>query len=533
MCAIPRGCDVAQVLPYDPKLCDASVDEYSATAAGAGEAVDPVSAANQQYEAAPKTGSTDRRTVQCGVKPRAMTEFNADVDGYNKVWVVPSAMAPIAPPVRQVDISTTVLDNAAMKDAWHRRITILLSQHERILVLGLAGLILISGVVYSYQLGGRLRYPDEHEYLRIAQNLAAGGGYSVDGQHPTAFRPPGYPAVLSVLLAMGLPVFALRIFNFAALCASAMLLHAILRPRSGVGAVIGGAWVLLYPLFFYTAGTLYPQTFASTLFLLILFLYFRSPSPPLRVCALIGLVFAALILTVPQFILALGFLVLWDMVAKPAERLKHALTMTAACLLVLAPWMVRNYAVFDSFVFISDNSGLMLILGNSENTTPNAGPSADISRYLEASTGMTEVEKDRFFARQAVAFIRDNPAHAAKLYVLKFLNYFNYRNNLWVKAEQSRLRDWISLLTYGPLLALALVRLAQVRKTPLSRFELFALLLYVANGAFSAILFTRVRYRLPFDMLLIAVCAAFLGDRVTRAGASADWPGATIPAADG
>lgn len=296
-----------------------------------------------------------------------------------------------------------------MKDAWHQRITILLSQHARVLVLSLAGLMFLSGAVYSYQLGGRLRYPDEHEYLGIAQNLAAGRNFSLDGQHPTAFRPPGYPAVLSVLLAMGLPVFALRIFNFAALCASAMALYALLRPRSAVGAVIGAALVLLYPLFFYTAGTLYPQTVASALFLLILFLYFRSPSPPLRVYALIGLVFAALIFTVPQFIFVLGFLILWDMVARPAKRLKRALAMTATCLLVLAPWMARNYAVFDSFVFISDNSGLMLILGNSENTTPNAGPNADISRYREASTGMNEIQMDRFYTQQAVAFIRDEP----------------------------------------------------------------------------------------------------------------------------
>ena len=43
----------------------------------------------------------------------------------------------------------------------------------------------------------------------------------------------------------------------------------------------------------------------------------------------------------------------------------------------------------------------------------------------------------------------------AKLYSAKFLNYFNYRNELATKHEQNRIYDLIMLATYYPLLILS------------------------------------------------------------------------------
>jgi hypothetical protein len=91
------------------------------------------------------------------------------------------------------------------------------------------------------------------------------------------------------------------------------------------------------------------------------------------------------------------------------------------------------------------------------------------------------------------------------------LNYFNYRNKLLTKTEMSAFREFLALATYGSLLLLVMVRLSMARRLPLDSFERFALMLYVTNGAFAAIFFTRVRYRLPFDLLLQAVIAIFAG----------------------
>lgn len=150
-CSIPGGYEVSKVFPYHPERCDECDDQHSSTAAGAGEGVDLVDAANQQRESVPEgtqvgvgfglrharlpypglscrasdlgfsmlmraqqmnglglggEGLTRRRLVRptgapagLHVKPRLMTEFNARVGANNEVGPVPSATAPLAPTV--------------------------------------------------------------------------------------------------------------------------------------------------------------------------------------------------------------------------------------------------------------------------------------------------------------------------------------------------------------------------------------------------------------------------------------------------
>jgi hypothetical protein len=188
----------------------------------------------------------------------------------------------------------------------------------------------------------------------------------------------------------------------------------------------------------------------------------------------------------------------------------------AGALLVLGLWTVRNYTSFGSFVFISSNSGENLLLGNSENTRPNAGTNIDISAYQAQTQEMNEVERDNFYRAAALDYIREHPARTARLYLLKVLNYFNFRNELTTESEGSSLRDLLVLITYGPLLLVFIARLAFIplRRTlsplPFSRFEILLAVLYGLSALTSAVFFTRIRFRLPFDILLIMLAAIFL-----------------------
>jgi len=81
---------------------------------------------------------------------------------------------------------------------------------------------------------------------------------------------------------------------------------------------------------------------------------------------------------------------------------------------------------------------------------------------------------------------------AAWLYVLKFLNYFNYRNELFVKAEASPLQHAVALLFGGFSLPVAALHLILAREWPLMRLERFALLLDVLNAAHATSIFLRI-----------------------------------------
>ena len=385
--------------------------------------------------------------------------------------------------------------------------------------IGIIGLILAAGFTYSLHQGQTLRYPDEEDYAAMATHLAEGRGFTLDGSHPTAFRPPAYPLFLGALRSAGAGVPLARCCQFAALALSMGMIYVLLRPVSPLAGVLGVAGVAAYPVAFYTAGVLYPQTLATTLLLATLLLLFRRKPLQARHFLLAGALLGILILLVPTFLFGLLVIAGWVSLREPRTGWRQALLIGIAAGATLLPWTVRNYTVFRSVVPISTNGGWNLLLGNSENTTPNAGVNVDITRYVAETHGMNEVEADRHFTRAALRFMRQHPARAATLYAGKFLNYFNYRNRLYVQSESSRARDLAALLTYGPLLLVAFGRILFRRRIPLTPFDRFALAFYLLNAAYAAIFFTRIRFRLPFDFLLICVCAGFLAKAARPAGA--------------
>jgi hypothetical protein len=67
------------------------------------------------------------------------------------------------------------------------------------------------------------------------------------------------------------------------------------------------------------------------------------------------------------------------------------------------------------------------------------------------------------------------------------------------------------LLTYGFILGTTFLRLFSRRRLPITKFDLLLVGLYLLSGLSYAIFFTRIRFRLPFDYLLILLAAPFLG----------------------
>lgn len=376
-------------------------------------------------------------------------------------------------------------------------------------------IVMLSGIMYSLYLGDTLRFlPDEQDYYDLATNIAKSFSYSLDNINPTAYRPPGYPLFLSFPRYFGGGVIILRILNFFILGFGIFLIYKILRrEHSGIAGLIGVVLIIGYPVMFFTSGTLYPQILASVLFLLIIYIYTGEPDK-VWIYALCGLLFGFLIITVPTFIFTLLLFPVW--LGRKNKQLMGYLTMIGIALIILGAWGIRNYKQFNEFVFISTNSGENLLLGNSENTTPSGGRTIDISKYSSIAETYNEVERDQYYRSKALEYIKDNPIRTAQIYVLKVLNYFNFRNELVTESEESQIRDAVVLLTYGFLLITFILRLAMVRTIKMSYFERNMTIIYIASALFSAIFFTRIRFRIPYDYLLIMVVALFLAKLVDR-----------------
>jgi hypothetical protein len=196
----------------------------------------------------------------------------------------------------------------------------------------------------------------------------------------------------------------------------------------------------------------------------------------------------------------------------------------AMVILLVGGWQLRNYRAFDHFVFVSTNSGINLLLGNSENTTADSGTNADVRHYREEAAGLSEVERDRFFRDSALEWIAQNPGDALELYVRKWLHYFGYRDQLATESESSGARDLLMLASYGPLFLCLLFRLLLIRRFPLGRVEGLLIALFVLNAFFMAIFFTRIRFRIPMDHLLVVVAAAFVARGVHQVREASETP---------
>lgn len=390
-----------------------------------------------------------------------------------------------------------------------------------VLILLLAG---IAGALYTANLGNSLRYWDEEHYLLLAQNLHK-GIYSFNGQDPTAFQPPGYPFFLYFWSFVSHDLSFLRFLNFICLAISIGLLFSLLKKYAGrLAAVIGACLAAIYPLFFYTASTFYPQTLAAAL--LLLFFYIALIKPPRGPAGEvgIGLIVGSLLLVVPSFLSFLPLFLLYPWFTKNADRLRASCCLLLGCAAVVSCWTIRNALTFDRYVLISTNSGVNLLLGNAETTKFDSGVNTNLDRYLKRAGQMDEFERDKYFQEEALAWIQSHPKKALKLYALKVLNYFNYTNNFASKAEKTAARDFLSFVFYYPLLLLAAARLLFIKKHPLHRAEWLLLACLFIAPFLQAIFFTRIRFRLPFDFLMIYFAACTLSFLLKKGRVESDSP---------
>ncbi|MEO0071143.1 MAG: hypothetical protein ABIK39_03540 [candidate division WOR-3 bacterium] len=383
--------------------------------------------------------------------------------------------------------------------------------------------LLLAGGFYSIHLGNNLRFQDERDFYAIAKNLAEGKGYSIDGINPTAYRAPGYPLFLAIFAKLGAGVFFCRMLNFLFLAGTMVLIFIIGNRESGrLAGVISSLLILLYPVLFFTASTLYAQTLGTFLListiLLLNYTDVKTKSKAVLLGAISGFLQGWLMLTIPGFIPTFFVISVWFLIARRelflSRRIITLLVMFIIAFLLFFLWTVRNYRTFHKFILLTTNEGITLLHGNSEFATPNSGASTDIGQYLPGAEGLSEVEQNDYFRSQAIQWILNNKGRAVKLYFLKVLNWFNYRNQLAQKSEASRFRDFVMLITYLPLLLLFLIRLFLARRFRLVQVEWLLLILYVINAFTYAVFHTRIRYRLPFDVGMIAVVAVFISNLI-------------------
>jgi hypothetical protein len=394
-----------------------------------------------------------------------------------------------------------------------------LIRNQRTAQIGLA-LVLLCSVAIAISSGNSLRFLDEGDYNDLAQSLLHQHAFNAETGETTLSRPPGYPFILVAIYALIYSPLVAKLVNCLALVASAYLLTRLSARLCTFRTALAPFVVLCYPLFFYTASTLYPQTIGGLLLVVSIFLA-ADEEAGVRTLAIVGVLFGFLCLMIPSFMYILPLLVLFVMYqwrARAREMWLRAIVLSVLAGLTIAPWTIRNAVEFQAFVPVSANGGFNLAVGNSSFTPVNG--KGDVHKACPEVSTRDEARRDNLLAACAMRWIRANPGPALRLYVAKFLNYFNYRNELSTSSEQKAWQEWLVFATYYPLLVLAFVRLAFWRAYRISSLETLLYAIYFANAALTAVFFTRLRFRIPFDLLLVVIDSAFVSWLVSARSAA-------------
>jgi hypothetical protein len=269
-------------------------------------------------------------------------------------------------------------------------------------------------------------------YERAAEQLAHGEGYTQRvlvpsaPAKPSAFFPPGYAAVLSVLhrAAGG------RALDpwFQVLCCTLLVPAAWYLGRRVAGARGGriAAWlVALWPGGIVLSASWFTEPLFGVLLcgaLLPLIYARRSQRTRALLWAALWLGLAAYVrptslIVTPLLGAVVGFAHLSDGWARRLPRSAAFASVALACsLLPLTPWMVRNQLALGEPVLVSTNGGFNLLLG-----TIGEGGYGTLGAH-DCPHGMREVVVDRCRRDRAIERISQDPLSWAARGVLKVVH---------------------------------------------------------------------------------------------------------------
>jgi 4-amino-4-deoxy-L-arabinose transferase-like glycosyltransferase len=356
------------------------------------------------------------------------------------------------------------------------------------------------------------------EMGRIAASLAAGHGFSspfVTPSGPTAWEPPLYPFLAAEVFrifgiyskASAIVLLAINSLFSALTCVPIFLIAR--RTFSEKTALISvWAWALLPNVMFWSTRAVWETSLSA--FLLALVFWFAltlEDRDGLLPWIAFGLLWGITALNSPSLLSFLPAAGLWAWYRR-AQRGKPSLVGVVLASIFffscLTPWLIRDYRTFGKFIFIRDNFGAELRLGNGPGAhgtlmlyqDPPHDPQA-----MQQFQSMGEIAYIAMRKEQAVTYIKADYARFAGLCLRRFI-YF------WAGPPKEDQAWWLTQAKNALFLAssaLSFWGLGRALRRRISGAWLFAwlLLLYPAMYYF---VYCIPRYRVPIEPEMTILC---------------------------
>lgn len=293
-------------------------------------------------------------------------------------------------------------------------------------------------------------------YHELAGQIAHGGEW---GDTYTAV---GYPIFLALFYRIfGAKLLVAKVLNLALFLLSNLLVLGILRRTRAPETLRRIIFLIfvLFPINIYYTSIVGTELFFTALLLLDLWLYLGDTRYKY---VLIGVVtglgsmvkpfFPAFVLVVFLTELLIGRR-LW-------EASRKASVVLIVTVLMITPWLYRNFRLVGEFTYISNNSGIVLYINNnSQNITGGWMPAADVENSLVNTSeyeAANMTQKNKMLSRAAKQWIKTHPEEFValglkRLFSTYFMpNYINYSLNGTnaSKLTSNLLTIWVELIRF-------------------------------------------------------------------------------------
>ncbi|HZR27822.1 MAG TPA: glycosyltransferase family 39 protein [Terriglobales bacterium] len=354
---------------------------------------------------------------------------------------------------------------------------------------------------------------------RIARSIALGKGFSSPMQAdtgPTAWIAPLYPYFLAGLFklfgvysnAAAWVALAVNSLFSALTCATLYLLG---EELFGTTVALWSAWIwaLLPYAIYWPVRFAWETSFATFLLSAVFLIAVRlERDNRLSFWLWFGFFWALIALSNPSLLAFLPFSGIWVLHRQrrvKTMKLHYAVLSGVVFLGCIAPWLLRNDMVFGKFVFIRDNAGAELRLGN--------GPGADGQwmYWLHPSQDLDELKKYRSLGevayvherkQEAMAWIAENPGRFAAISLKRaFFFWFGTPRAMDSVAGEVARNMYFCLTSILAWLGLAVALRRGVRGGVLFFW------MFLSISMIYYFTFTHPRYRHPIEpeMLLVSV----------------------------
>jgi len=377
------------------------------------------------------------------------------------------------------------------------------------------------------------------DYGLIAKSIVSGTGFALDGNTPTAHRPPLYPLFLSILLHVSdsaqLIVWTQSLL--AGLTVGILGFLAILvTEREWAAILVLLQYLTMQDIIF--ENTQQRETGLFSFFLICSALLFvlaaKSRSTP-KVLSL-GICLGLLCLARPYAMVICPVLLVWLVVMTQngltrRQMLSQSIVLVSGFLFTLLPWGLWNTINLGQFTMTSTTTGLNIWKGNNP-ATDVLYPSLDVDVMDELVIGdqpsgdgwwndiagveqMSEVERDRLLLKLAVKYMTEAPVRFIRMGVVKLYALWTPKSVPFGTGKVEWTSTGAQIVDFHPngsrplvyifLYFLMGVGIWRLRASPIVPY-LIAWILFCSAVHF--VTFGETRFRWPINLLSLPVSSA-------------------------